>query len=150
MLQSEVICCVESLAAGVIFTIPAMIILDNEDDDGLDAWNHINYGTTIILAVCGGSIYRTDCLLCRVTIAYPLSNIHTLSHTPSTHTTCSYHLVYHSFIMTHTNPQAHWALFFPYPFDVPCCSRRTLLWPSQRGWPVRTSSKQVRTGSARC
>jgi uncharacterized oligopeptide transporter (OPT) family protein len=44
----------ESLAAGVIFTIPAMIILSNEDDDDLDSWRHVNYATTIVLAICGG------------------------------------------------------------------------------------------------
>jgi putative OPT family oligopeptide transporter len=44
----------EALAAGVIFTFPALLILAEEDDDDLKAWSSINYPTIIIISICGG------------------------------------------------------------------------------------------------
>lgn len=44
----------EALAAGVIFTFPALLILADEDDDSLEAWHSIDYPTIIIISICGG------------------------------------------------------------------------------------------------
>ena len=47
----------ESLAAGVIFTFPALIIM-TEDDDGreLEGWSHFRYAETVIISIAGGKI----------------------------------------------------------------------------------------------
>ena len=44
----------EALAAGVIFTFPALLILNEEDDDSLEAWSSIDYPTIIVISICGG------------------------------------------------------------------------------------------------
>ena len=49
----------EALAAGVIFTFPALILMNdsenNDDKVTLIGWNHFKYTDTVILAICGGS-----------------------------------------------------------------------------------------------
>jgi putative OPT family oligopeptide transporter len=46
----------ESLAAGVIFTFPALVMMNENDDDHLElkGWSHFKYTETVILAICGG------------------------------------------------------------------------------------------------
>jgi putative OPT family oligopeptide transporter len=47
----------ESLAAGVIFTFPALVIMNESNDDDeleLQGWNHFKYLETVIIAICGG------------------------------------------------------------------------------------------------
>lgn len=44
----------EALAAGVIFTFPALLILAEEDDDDLKTWSSINYPVIIAISISGG------------------------------------------------------------------------------------------------
>ena len=44
----------EALAAGVIFTFPAILIMHNEDDDDLKTWGSFPYFQVAVLAICGG------------------------------------------------------------------------------------------------
>ena len=47
----------ESLAAGVIFTFPALVIMNESNDDDeleLRGWNNFKYLETVIIAICGG------------------------------------------------------------------------------------------------
>jgi putative OPT family oligopeptide transporter len=47
----------ESLAAGVIFTFPALVIMNESNDDDkleLQGWDHFKYVETVIIAICGG------------------------------------------------------------------------------------------------
>jgi uncharacterized oligopeptide transporter (OPT) family protein len=53
----------ESLAAGVIFTFPALIIMSEDDDDSdLEGWGHFRYVETVVIAIAGGACLR-DVLL---------------------------------------------------------------------------------------
>lgn len=50
----------ESLAAGVIFTFPALIIMSEDDDDSdLEGWGHFRYVETVVIAIAGGA-----CVMC--------------------------------------------------------------------------------------
>lgn len=47
----------EALAAGVIFTFPALVIMNNSDEDdniNLIGWKNFKYTETVIIAICGG------------------------------------------------------------------------------------------------
>lgn len=44
----------EALAAGVIFTFPALIILHNEYDEYSLGWSSVHYMTTVVVSMCGG------------------------------------------------------------------------------------------------
>jgi uncharacterized oligopeptide transporter (OPT) family protein len=47
----------ESLAAGVIFTFPALIIMHEDDDDSdVEGWGHFRYVETVVIAIAGGGI----------------------------------------------------------------------------------------------
>lgn len=44
----------EALAAGVIFTFPAILVMHNDKDNDLKTWGSFPYVTVAILSVCGG------------------------------------------------------------------------------------------------
>lgn len=44
----------EALAAGVIFTFPALLILGDAGDGGLAAWRDIHYAVVVLISICGG------------------------------------------------------------------------------------------------
>jgi uncharacterized oligopeptide transporter (OPT) family protein len=46
----------EALAAGVIFTFPALVIMHDSQNDAarVIGWKSIRYGETVILSICGG------------------------------------------------------------------------------------------------
>jgi hypothetical protein len=55
----------ESLAAGVIFTFPALVMMNENDDDHLElkGWSSFKYTETVILAICGGEMPPLSVLL---------------------------------------------------------------------------------------
>ena len=65
----------ESLAAGVIFTFPALIIMSEDDDDSdLEGWGHFRYVETVVIAIAGGA-----CVMCYSLIhSFTHSLIHSL------------------------------------------------------------------------
>jgi uncharacterized oligopeptide transporter (OPT) family protein len=56
----------ESLAAGVIFTFPALVMMNENDDDHLElkGWSSFKYTETVILAICGGERPLLFSVLC--------------------------------------------------------------------------------------
>jgi uncharacterized oligopeptide transporter (OPT) family protein len=46
--------CAESLAAGVIFTFPALFMINKGDEGDEKVWDSVNYPVIIILAISGG------------------------------------------------------------------------------------------------
>ena len=117
----------ESLAAGVIFTFPALIIMSEDDDDSdLEGWGHFRYVETVVIAIAGGA-----CVMC-------YSLIHSFTHSLVTFTQIYSYI--HSLLW-----QVSWASCSLSLFAALSSWILNLHWHSLKVWHAQMfSSKSVR------